>query len=231
MQYGKYTLEQYRPDFWLISDGHVREFLMVGEEDALLVDTGFGKGDLLELIRQITHKTIRVVLTHGDRDHAGGVGSFPCAHCHPAEFAMLANAHLDTPLKPVWEHDELRCGGYCLEAIHIPGHTPGSIALFERSKRFMITGDSISKGPIFMMGEHRNMTALIASLNKLARMDLQDVEMLPSHYDCPLPSEYVRYTLDSAMKVLDGTVHGEPAPAVFGDACKLYTQDGVQFYY
>lgn len=51
-------------------------FLFVGEERALLMDTGIGIGDLKGLVETITDKPYDVVITHGHGDHIGGAGWF-----------------------------------------------------------------------------------------------------------------------------------------------------------
>jgi len=51
-------------------------FLFVGEERALLFDTGTGVGDLRGLVESITDKPYDVVITHGHMDHVGGCGWF-----------------------------------------------------------------------------------------------------------------------------------------------------------
>lgn len=60
-------------NFYILDDGRVRQFLVTGEEDALLVDTGFEDSHVYETVRKITDLPVKVILTHGDRDHAGGL--------------------------------------------------------------------------------------------------------------------------------------------------------------
>ena len=47
-------------------------FLIVGEEKAMLIDTGYGEGNLREIVEGITDKPVMVVDTHGHFDHTGG---------------------------------------------------------------------------------------------------------------------------------------------------------------
>ena len=47
-------------------------YLVIGKEHALLIDTGYGFIDIKDTIRQITDLPLIVVNTHGDMDHAGG---------------------------------------------------------------------------------------------------------------------------------------------------------------
>lgn len=53
--------------------------LVVGEEECLVIDTGFGDAqgeDLARSVRQVTSLPWRVVLTHGHYDHSLGVSAF-----------------------------------------------------------------------------------------------------------------------------------------------------------
>jgi len=51
-------------------------YLVVGENEALLIDTGVGVGSLKEIIRRITDKPVTVIITHGHVDHAMGADEF-----------------------------------------------------------------------------------------------------------------------------------------------------------
>ena len=61
-------------------------FLVVGEERALLIDTGVGIGDLKWLVEnRLTDKPYEVVVTHNHGDHIGGAGWFDDIWIHPAD--------------------------------------------------------------------------------------------------------------------------------------------------
>ena len=44
-------------------DGHVRQFLLVGPDRALLLDTGYDRSHLGEAVRAVTDKPVQVLLT------------------------------------------------------------------------------------------------------------------------------------------------------------------------
>lgn len=75
-------------------EGNVCAFFVMGDDRALLVDTGYGVQPLTPLIRSITDKPIDVVLTHGHYDHVGGAGEFDHVHV-PKNDRSLALAHAD----------------------------------------------------------------------------------------------------------------------------------------
>jgi hydroxyacylglutathione hydrolase len=62
-------------------------FLLVGDEKAMLIDTGVGIGDLKGFIRKLTDKPLMVCYTHNHVDHVGGAGAFDNAYIHPKDMA------------------------------------------------------------------------------------------------------------------------------------------------
>ena len=77
----------------------VSMFLIVGENEALLVDTGTGIKGLKETVDRITKKPLKVVLTHGHGDHAGGAAAFDNVYLFPVDKALAiehgANMRVD----------------------------------------------------------------------------------------------------------------------------------------
>ena len=65
-------------------------WLLVGENAALLLDTGYGIGDLPGTVRGVADKPLTVVLSHGHADHALGACQFERVLLHPADFALCA---------------------------------------------------------------------------------------------------------------------------------------------
>ncbi len=65
-------------------------YLIVGPDKAMLIDTGFGVGDLKGLCNHLSgNKELIVVNTHAHFDHAYGNGQFDKVYCHEAEVYNL----------------------------------------------------------------------------------------------------------------------------------------------
>ena len=60
-------------------------FLLVGEEKAMLIDTGVGIGDLKGFVRTLTEKPLMVCYSHNHADHVGGAGAFERGYIHPKD--------------------------------------------------------------------------------------------------------------------------------------------------
>ena len=214
-----------------IEDNGVRALLFVGSTRALLIDSGFGMaGSLKAVVESLTDKPVTLVNTHADFDHLGNNAEFGPAHMHPAEMThYFQTAKPDALVSPLWEGDVIDIGGRALEIILIPGHTPGSIALLDRDNRILVSGDSVSGGPVFMFGEMRNFCAYIASMEKLIGMLSAFDTIYPAHGPLPVSSGQVEKQLAAAKKLLAGELIAQESPMEL--PAKMYEYDGAAFFY
>ena len=206
----------------------------MGQDNAILVDTCFG-GDIRSVCQSITDKPITLITTHSDPDHIGCDQQFPTQYLHSAEFARYESRSKSAPhAAPMQEGDVFEVGDYRLEVILVPGHTPGSIALLERSHRFLISGDTVQSHCIFMHGEGRDLPAFrssIAKLEKMWRDGLFDT-VFPSHGEVVVTADILTDHLALADDVLSRTaVPVGPAPDWFPDTVKTYRHGRAQMYY
>ena len=91
---GYYKITEWMPGMWRITSPEcVYEELMIGTEKALLLDTGWGTGQLKKVVREITDKPLIVVNSHGHIDHVNGNMQFDePIYIHPAD-VELCKAH------------------------------------------------------------------------------------------------------------------------------------------
>lgn len=75
----------YEPYQWQ----EVISYLIIGDEFALLFDTGNGIGDIKEVVDQITLLPIRVLNSHSHYDHVGGNSAFDFIYGMDTEFTKL----------------------------------------------------------------------------------------------------------------------------------------------
>ena len=216
--------------FWVIEEEFVRSFVLEGDERVLLVDTGLGKGNIKDFVESLCGKPVFVLITHSDGDHVGCNALFDEIYMHPAEFSSYAAKGFDTStIEPIWEGDVIDLGNRVLEVIHIPGHTPGSIALLDRENRFIITGDPVQDGAIYMFGNARDINAYIASIDKLLTYSDAFDTIYPSHGTLALKPDILPKLAEAAKRLRDGQVEGVPAP--YELPCELFDCGVAKFLY
>jgi hydroxyacylglutathione hydrolase len=170
-------------------------FIFAEGENISLVDTGSGMepnvvGPQLEQLGLETDAVTRVVITHGHIDHIGGLAEI-CEHSspqilvHPNDANDLRSMGIKT-VAYLQDDDIIRLGRRDLRVIHSPGHTEGSICLYDNE--IILTGDTVFPGGYFgrtdlPSGDQRK---LIDSLDRLSRLNVR--VMLPGHGE-PLLSE------------------------------------------
>jgi hydroxyacylglutathione hydrolase len=138
---------------------------LLESDDPIVVDTGTGMSadsTLAEISKIIPLEDIgRIVLTHSHYDHIGGAEAMCKAtgaklYLHEAEASPIKDGDMSLTasrmfgkvmgkldVEPLTEGQELRCGSSVLEVLHTPGHSPGSIALFDKESHSAIVGDTV----------------------------------------------------------------------------------------
>ena len=144
-------------------------WLICGSDIDLVFDTGTGIVPLEPLVSMLSNKPKLAVSCCYYYDHAGGLDGFEKKACHPFEARLLSNpperaeelveesfyAHPYKGFQPesyrqkpvvspqfIDEGDIIDLGNRQLSVLHIPGRTPGSIALWEESTGFLFGGET-----------------------------------------------------------------------------------------
>ena len=77
---------------WAIDDrGADVMYLIAGDEKCLLVDTGWGIGDLPKTVSSLSSLPLLVLNTHGHPDHSYGNSVFEQVHIHEADKHLIHN--------------------------------------------------------------------------------------------------------------------------------------------
>ena len=217
-----WEIVQMNENTWRIEDGGVRLFLLAGTERALLIDSGMNLNNARDIAAGLTDLPISLLNTHADRDHIGSNEQFEAFYMHPAEEPVYRRSGKPGAVIPIQEGDTLDLGRRELKIIHLPGHTPGSVAVLDARNRVLISGDPIQEhGHIFMFGEHRSMSDYIKSLSHLEAYRSQFDEIWPSHADIPVSPDVIGKLRSGAQAVLDGKIQGRPAER-FGNKIVVY---------
>lgn len=214
---------------WSFEEEDVRFFLLEGKEKALMIDSGMRTADARGLAQSLTSLPLELLCTHADPDHIGCNGQFGFAYMHPAEGSNYYNLQKRTgEIKPVWDGDEIDLGERLLEIIHIPGHTPGSIAVLDVKNRRLFSGDPIQDGGIFMFGIQREMRSYRHSLKRLQNQIHRFDKIYPSHGSCPVEPELIAELYSAAGDVLDGRIQGRDF-SIFDHPVREYDVGAARF--
>ncbi len=158
----------------------VSAFVLLRGTEAAIVDTGTpGSGprlfDGLSALGADWSNVRHVVLTHRHGDHVGGLGDVLSEATAATVYAGdgdIAAIESPRPLVAVGDGDEV----LGLGVIDTPGHTPGSISLFDAGTGLLVAGDAITgDGAGSLLGPNPEFTpdmdTALASVAKLATLD------------------------------------------------------------
>lgn len=208
-------------------DVHI--YLFLGEEKALLTDTGFGCfPDLKEKVAEITDLPLIVMNSHGHPDHCGGNASFGTVYADPAGYeGIMKFSEGDCTLLPIQDGDVIDLGGRQFEVISTPGHMDGHLSLLNRAERILLPGDIVQCEHIVMyLGHGVDFGKYRESLVKLQGMaDLYDT-ILPCHGDIPTPMSKFDDIIACVDAYVAGELTGTDAVGPEGSPCKEYVKNG-----
>jgi len=162
-----------------------------------IVDSGTGSNfvrlyDIFKRMNLDFEAIKNVVNTHMHWDHIGGNGFFLNAKIHMHEkdapvlekgdAAMSNSVYFNGKMKPLKVAVKLKEGDDILgfRVLHTPGHSQGSICLFDQKNKILISGDTIfadGVGRIDLPGGSE--TDMEKSLEKLATLKVDKI--LPGH--------------------------------------------------
>ena len=191
-------------------------YLTLDGEELTLVDTGMPRSakKILDYVHKIDHKPseiTRIVLTHCHVDHAGSAKELKeltnakvAVHREEAEpvagkkplpspkgatgilFKALSSFFKLTPVEPdIVLNEGDRVGK--LIVIHTPGHTPGSISLYDSERKLIFVGDAITFADGKISRPPKRFTLDInKALQSIAKISQLEFDMMLSGHGNPL---------------------------------------------
>lgn len=205
-------------------------YVILGTRGNMLIDSGLDSNylQLKESLHYIGMKVRDidiVVNTHEHFDHIGANRYFQdhaiiAAHRFAATKMAFDDRYV-TLYKSGDENDismhvhlwlesrsRIDLGNFAIDIIHTPGHTSGSICVYEPEKKFMFTGDTLfAGGKLPVIAESGSIGDYINSLKSLQTRQVK--EIYPGHGDISTePDKDISTAIDNAFKLLRGD--GDP---------------------
>ena len=189
-------------------DGIVANSYLINGKKIVVIDTGLPDNSrkILNYIRvtlkRNPNEVSTIILTHHHPDHTGNVyelknltGAQIAVHCDDADYVSgkkpvdhPGELKIKTLIPDILLKDGDKIAG--LTCIHCPGHTPGSIALYDPNRRILFAGDTLMFSEGALQGPPKEYTLDMdlarESVGKLTGIEF-DI-MLPGHGE-PLMSD------------------------------------------
>jgi glyoxylase-like metal-dependent hydrolase (beta-lactamase superfamily II) len=201
----------------IVENNTVNIYLIEGTDSTLVIDAGYGIGDLKGYIETLTDRPLIMVNTHGHGDHNGADYLFSKVYAHEKDREMIQFALQRTKDKQSRETKIITIGeGYIfnlgdrkLEVIEVPGHTSGSICLLDRAHKILFAGDNTNAIVwLFLKGCHP-LEVYLQSLEKVEKQ-IADYDIIMPGHNAPLANTFIYEQIACVKSILDGTCTSVP---------------------
>jgi predicted peptidase/glyoxylase-like metal-dependent hydrolase (beta-lactamase superfamily II) len=177
-----FTSKQIAPGTWQIQGDGDYCYLVEGDDEAVMIDTGYGAGNVREYAQTLTSKPIHnVINTHYHFDHTAGDAYFDCVYLtqETKDKATIPYPSFNGVSFPRNYPTVMVSDGYVyplkgrnLLVLEIPNHTEGGIALLDTKERILFSGDEF-------MGMGININTSVEQFEK----NMEKVESHRSEFD------------------------------------------------
>lgn len=212
--FGSYLSWKLNEDTWIINfmNGSQNMYLLEGADRALLIDTGWGAGNLRAHVERLTRKPVVTANTHGHLDHSGGNGEWESVlmlpggeadlfTCHRLPFDVSRLPYPNYARKLVRDGDAVDLGGRTVELLDISAHSNGSLAFLDRKHGFLFVGDELESAQVLLY-ETEAIPGIDFVLDQRLRqhhanmLRLQSMKglwntLLPAHNGAPIAHSYL----------------------------------------
>lgn len=239
------AVTQLAENLWVLDELGSNIFVIRGTKRVLVLDTAYGLTDLRAAVRALCGDLpVILVNSHAHPDHNAGNAQFDTAYVgrydEPASHKIYTQADRDhliafmgdrlnaypfdadawqpgpsPKVVPLTEGDVLDLGDLQFTVLETPGHSLGSIALFEPNRRWIFTGDTVLTWEVW--GQLANSAALriyAQSLEHLADYADRVDAVFPAHttWGTPynLPPRVLTVYAEGTRAIVNGTLVGRP---------------------
>ncbi len=170
-----------------------------GAREAIVIDVPMWSGEkIYKRVRELGLSVKYIVATHGHWDHTGEMkklksltAAVVCANKGDEWMMIDPNGMVIAPPEPIEpvkveiplvDGSELSVGGITFSVIHTPGHSAGSICLYEADAKILFTGDTLFAGSIGRIDlPTGSMGEISKSIPEKIMTLPEDVKIYPGH--------------------------------------------------
>ena len=203
-------------------------YLIVGESKALLFDLALEENHLCTYAHKFANKDMNIALSHAHIDHIYNIENVTKIMMHPDDAPLLMKGTIfQPPLKKLPEFtylndgDVIDLGNRKIDVIHIPGHTDGSILLFDRKTGILLSGDTVTRRLLYGMHSFIPTERFCDDLKRLEHLKI--TKIFSAHDRCPLPKDHISYMIDLIGRFSDSM--GEKIALPFFEEARFF-RDG-----
>ena len=233
-----YEVEKVTERIYRISMTYVCCYLIIGEDEAILLDAGWGYGDLKVVVDSLTDLPVTLVLTHGHPDHIGSANQFETAYLNERDLPMV-ESQSDVDLRrrlmlnyesaefdekpdlwepartasytPLTEETIFDLGGLTLLPFNLPGHSAGSMVFILPEERIAIFGDAISHPTLMFFDNSSTVREHYEAMVKFSRHSHLYDRVLVNHETYELDKVVLENNMKLAKEILEGKDAKVPA--------------------
>jgi glyoxylase-like metal-dependent hydrolase (beta-lactamase superfamily II) len=154
---------------------------LVGTAELVVVDPGPEEPSHLDALVDVGRGRIRwIVVTHTHPDHAPAAA--PLAERTGAEVIGFAPRDGFEPDRSVGDGFELAGDGFCLRAVHTPGHASNHLCWELLEEQMLFSGDHVMQGSTVVIAPpDGDMARYFSSLERLLELDPPVQKIAPGH--------------------------------------------------
>lgn len=227
-----FKVENVTERIYRISMPYVCCYLIIGKNKAVLIDTGWGYGDIKEVVESITVLPVTLILSHGHPDHMGGAIQFEEAYLNENDLDMIESQsqielrrnlmlryvpdhYIENPdlwqaprteaYLPLDEKMTFNLEDLTILPFNLPGHSLGSMVFIIPEERIAIFGDAVSHPTLMIFDNSSNMQLHYEAMVKLSRHSHLYDRVLVNHETYELSKVVLDNNIHLAKNVLQGT--------------------------
>ena len=180
--------------FEQIRSGGDRNFgYLLGDRDAkrgVLIDPSYSPEVFVRRARDQGMTVTCIINTHGHPDHTNGNAA--ASELTGAPVAAFKPSSSISPDVGLANDEELAVGGLRLQFLHVPGHCPDHVVVYEPFWRILITGDLLFVGKVGGTANDEDAHTEWESLRRLLDRVPDDATVWPGHDYGVRPSSTIR---------------------------------------